>query len=94
MQQEEGNYADLGIFQSPNANNDKPKEIPKTEYATLEELGPLREFKEPENPAVEDPQTHKITVAPESNKDRALGKDQTDKAPDTSASLAFPVVEE
>ena len=94
LQQEEGNYAELGTFQSPNATNDKPKEKPKTEYATLEELGPLREFKEPENPAVEDTQTHKITVEPESNEDSAPGNDETDKASDTCAPAAVPVVDD
>ena len=56
----------MGAFVTPN-NNDKPKEKPKTEYATLEELGPLKDYDETEKQKEEEPATHKITVEPESN---------------------------
>ncbi|XP_065055871.1 hemicentin-2-like isoform X2 [Rhopilema esculentum] len=65
----EGTYAELSTF-SPK-DNGKTKEQPvKTEYATLEEIGPLTPFDKPaeaeeEAKSNEDPPSHKITVAPE-----------------------------
>ena len=67
--QAEGTYAELSTF-SPK-DNGKTKEQPvKTEYATLEEMGPLTPFDKPpeadeEAKSNEEPPSHKITVAPE-----------------------------
>lgn len=84
LAQDENNYAELGTFKSPN-NNDKPKDKPKTEYATLEELGELKDYEEPNKPKEEDPQTHKITVEPESSEETAADKGTGGNAPDASA---------
>ena len=81
LEQDEGNYASLGSFQSPNSS-DKPKEKPKTDYATLEELGPLKDFEEPQKGKEEEQHTHKITVEPESGE----APDETAPAADTATS--------
>ena len=87
LAQDESNYAELGAFKSPN-NNEKPKDKPKTEYATLEELGPLTDYEEPQKPKEEDSQTHKITVEPESSEDATADKGESGNAADTSAPAA------
>ena len=87
LAQDESNYAELGAFKSPN-NNEKPKEKPTTEYATLEELGPLKDYEEPQKPKEEDLQTHKITVEPESSEDASADKGESGNAADTSAPAA------
>ena len=77
----------MGAFVTPNSN-DKPKEKPKTEYATLEELGPLKDFDETEKPTEEEPATHKITVEPESNEEvaNAPAADPSSSAPAADSS--------
>ena len=87
LTQDESNYAELGAFKSPN-NNDKPKEKPTTWYATLEKLGPLTDYEEPQKPKEEDSQTHKITVEPESSEDATADKGESGNAADTSAPVA------
>lgn len=71
-QQDENNYAELGSFQSPTAN-DKQNEKPRAEYSTLEDLGPLKMYEEPENPSKEELEAHKINVEPEPIENSAPG---------------------
>ena len=87
LAQNESNYAELGAFKSPN-NNEEPKDKPKTEYATLEELGALTDYEEPQKPKEEDLQTHKITVEPESSEDATADKGESGNAAGTSAPVA------
>ena len=71
LRQPEGNYAELSSFQvSGNAVTPESKPT-KTEYATLEEVGPIANKAAEGKPDGEEAETHKIVVSPEKEEDTA-----------------------